>query len=66
MHKKNMLASIALFFIGFISMAQDVMPPPPGPPPPPGLPIDSGIVILFLAALVYGIYKVTKISKRLT
>ena len=66
MQKKNMLASISLFFVGLISMAQGATPPPPGPPPPPGLPIDSGIIFLFVAALVYGIYKVNKISKRLT
>lgn len=34
-------------------------PPNPGgkkPPPPPGLPIDDGIYIVFILALLYGIY----------
>ncbi|WP_370003662.1 PID-CTERM protein-sorting domain-containing protein [Winogradskyella sp.] len=58
-----MLASILFFFVGFISMAQGATPPPPMPPPPPGLPIDGGIVMLFLVALSLGIYKAYKISK---
>ena len=29
-------------------------PPPPTPPPPPGLPIDSGVVIMFFVALGLG------------
>lgn len=65
MHKKNMLASILFFFVGFASMAQSNTPPPPMPPPPPGLPIDGGIIALFVIALIYGIYKINKISKRL-
>lgn len=63
MHYKNMLASILFFFIGFVSMAQD-MPQPPAPPPPPGLPIDDGLVALFMVALIYGVYKINQISKR--
>ncbi len=31
-------------------------PPPPTPPPPPGLPIDGGIMILLIIAIVYGAY----------
>ncbi|MBC3845805.1 hypothetical protein H8K90_05410 [Winogradskyella echinorum] len=58
-----MLASISLSFVGLASMAQGATPPPPGPPPPPGLPIDSGIIVLFVIAFVYGIYKTNKISK---
>ena len=62
-HKKYMLASVLVFLVGFVSMAQDI-PQPPAPPNPPGLPIDGGIVFLFLLALGYGIYKSYKISKR--
>jgi hypothetical protein len=58
MQNKNMLASILFFFIGFVSMAQGGTPPPPMPPPPPGLPIDSGVLVLFVVALVYGVYKI--------
>jgi len=63
MHNKYMLASVLVFLVGFVSMAQDI-PQPPAPPNPPGLPIDGGIVFLFLLALGYGIYKSYKISKR--
>lgn len=45
-------------------MAQGSGPPPPSGPTPPPLPIDGGVIVLFIAALVYGIYKVNKISKR--
>ena len=37
-------------------------PPPPTPPPPPGLPVDSGIIFLLAISLVYGLYKIHKIS----
>lgn len=45
-------------------MAQGAMPPPPSPPPPYGLPIDGGIVLLFIIAFSFGIYKAVKISKK--
>ena len=32
--------------------------PPGGPPGPPGTPIDSGIVLMIVAAVFYGIYKI--------
>lgn len=38
-------------------------PHPPNPykkPPPPGLPIDESILILFLLALLFGIYIIYK------
>ena len=57
-----MLASILFFFVGFIPMAQGSAPPPPMPPPPPGLPIDNGILVLFFTALVFGAYRMYKIS----
>lgn len=59
-----MLASILVFFVGFASMAQGGAPPPPMPPPPPGLPIDGGIVALFVLALVYGVYKAYQFSNK--
>jgi len=66
MQNKNMLASILFFFVGFVSMAQGGTPPPPMPPPPPGLPVDGGIIALFVIAFSYGIYKAYKISKKTT
>ena len=33
-----------------------VIPPPPGPPPPPGFSIDTGIVLLAVAGIIYGCY----------
>ncbi|NRD18667.1 hypothetical protein HNV08_01300 [Winogradskyella eckloniae] len=59
-----MLASVLVFFLGFASIAQGTAPPPPIPPPPPGLPIDGGILVLFIVALVYGTYKMVIASKK--
>jgi len=33
-------------------------PPPPSPDPPPGAPIDSGLFMLLMIAIIYGIFKV--------
>ena len=57
MRNKKILASTLFFLVGLLSVAQGPPPPPPMPPPPPGLPIDSGIVMLFIAALALGVYK---------
>jgi hypothetical protein len=51
------LSGLALLFTSF-AFAGPTGPPPPQVPPPPGLPVDGGIVLLFLAAISYGIYKV--------
>ncbi|MDH7913792.1 hypothetical protein [Winogradskyella sp. SYSU M77433] len=64
MQNKNMFASILFFFVSVASIAQVNQPPPPAPPPPPFLPIDNGVVFLFIAALIYGAYKVYKISRK--
>ncbi|MBT8262727.1 MAG: hypothetical protein KJO05_07885 [Bacteroidia bacterium] len=40
--------------------AQATSPPPPPPTPPPELPLDSGIILLIIAGLIYGCYKVSK------
>ena len=40
-------------------IAQGTVPGPPPPvPPPPGLPIDSGLLFLFIAGIAYGVKKV--------
>lgn len=36
-------------------MCIQFVPPPVPPPPPPGLPIDDGVWILVLIAVLYGI-----------
>lgn len=61
---KNMFASILTIFTCLVSVAQGATPPPPAAPEPPGLPIDEGIVILFVLALSYGVYKALKFSKK--
>ncbi len=62
---KNILASILFVLISLVCEAQiDGTPPPPMPPPPPGLPIDDYLWILVAIALVYGIYRKMKFSRR--
>jgi hypothetical protein len=40
-------------------IAQGTVPGPTPPvPPPPGLPIDSGLLFLFIAGIAYGVKKV--------
>tara|TARA_B110000116_G_scaffold137102_1_gene118958 strand:- start:890 stop:1024 length:135 start_codon:yes stop_codon:yes gene_type:complete len=29
-----------------------------GPPPPPGLPLDGGLLFLFIAGVAYGVKKI--------
>ena len=65
MKDRKVFASILFFFVGYVSMAQGATPPPPMPPPPPGLPIDDGIILLFVLALALGVYKACKISKKM-
>jgi hypothetical protein len=50
-------------FIVFVLIAGSVFAQGP-PPPPPGLPIDGGIVGLFLAAVGYAVYKIRSSSKK--
>lgn len=37
-------------------------PGPPPPPPPPGLPIDTNIIFLLLAAVGLGVFKIFKMN----
>jgi len=39
-------------------LANGPTPPQPIPVPPPGLPIDSNIYILFIAAFAYGLFAI--------
>ena len=57
---------IMLFFAGLLccnSIFASNNPPPPIPPPPPGLPIDGGLLVLMLASVILGFYKIYKHKK---
>ncbi len=64
MQNNNKFALVLLFLVSFASNGQTVTPPPPTGPPPPGFPIDSGVLILFIIAFLFGIYKASKFSKK--
>ena len=61
---KKLYASILFVLISFVCIAQN--PPPPQQPPtgPPGLPIDSGFIVLLVAGVLFGIYKMYSLSKK--
>ncbi len=62
---RKYLASILFVLISFVCNAQpDGAPPPPVPPPPPGFPIDDFLPVLLVVALIYGIVKRFKLSRR--
>ncbi|WP_445717979.1 PID-CTERM protein-sorting domain-containing protein [Flavobacterium sp.] len=46
---------VVLFSIQGVFAADPALPPPT-PAPPPGLPIDGGLVVLFVFALISGYY----------
>ena len=50
---KKLASLLLLLLFPLIMIAQ--LPPPP--PPPPGLPIDSGLLFLLIAGIVYGVKK---------
>ncbi len=56
------LLAILLPVVGAFAAPNE--PPPPTPPPPPGLPIDNGLIVLLMAAISFGIYKVYKLNIR--
>lgn len=67
LQNKKILASILFVTISFVCVAQGAgegIPPPPGPPPPPGLPIDSALLVLFVVALLFGIYRKFKLVRK--
>jgi hypothetical protein len=61
----RILSVLVIVFPSFKGFANNG-PPPPGIPPPPGLPIDGGVVLLFAAAIIYGLYKIhlSKLNKK--
>ncbi len=63
--KKKVFFYRAIFFVIFslyfgISEGYGWTPPPPPPNKTPPVPIDDGIVFLFLGGLIYGLYKIKK------
>lgn len=74
-HIKKIIVPVLFVLVTFISFAQESMPPPPSsnpnggpapPPSPPGLPIDAGLIILMVVAVIYGVYMVLKLNKAKT
>ena len=57
--KKQALISIIIVLIVICPqlLSGQIMPPPIPPPPPPGLPIDEGIIVLIMGAIIFGIQK---------
>jgi hypothetical protein len=56
MTKKSSLFLLLLFPL--IMIAQSPGLPGPPPPPPPGLPLDGGLLFLFIAGVAYGVKKI--------
>lgn len=52
---------VGLLFSNFTFAAPE--PPQPTPLPPPGFPIDGGIMLLLVAAIIFGTYKILYIKK---
>jgi hypothetical protein len=55
----RILALLVLVLTNAIAFAAP-NPPPPTTPPPPGAPIDSGLFLLVIGAMIIGIYKIYK------
>lgn len=56
---KKLASLLLLLLFPLIMIAQGTVPGPTPPvPPPPGLPIDSGLLFLFIAGIAYGVKKV--------
>ena len=54
----------ALILPSFIGFSAVVPPPPPqGAPPGPGFPIDSGVMVLLIISIIFGLYKVYKFNQ---
>lgn len=67
-NQKILATTVVLFGIAINAVAQmEELPPPQAKAPPgPGLPIDNGLILLFAVAIIYGVYKILKRSKKPT
>lgn len=68
---KNNFAQIFFLIVSALSSVQmfaanPTPPPPPAPPVPVGIPIDSGIVVLFFIALITGYFITQKTYNKKT
>ena len=66
---KNNFTQIFFLLVSALSSVQMFAADPPEPPPPippPGLPIDSGVVLLFFIALITGYFITQKIYNKKT
>ena len=62
---KNNFAKIFFLIVSALSSVQMFAADPP-PPPPVGVPIDSGVVVLFFIALITGYFITQKIYNKKT
>jgi hypothetical protein len=66
---KNNFTQIFFLLVSALSSVQmlaAVTPPPPPAPPPVGVPIDSGVVLLFFIALITGYFITQKLYNKKT
>ncbi|QCE41246.1 PID-CTERM protein-sorting domain-containing protein [Psychroserpens sp. NJDZ02] len=71
MKTKKIISVLVLFLlISTVCVSQVSTTPPmpaaPGGPrsiPPPGLPIDSGLIVLVIIGIIYGVYKLLSSRK---
>lgn len=57
----RILFVLMVFFVTDAAHASGPSSPPP-PTPPPGLPIDGGVMLLAIVAVIFGLYKVYQLK----
>ena len=63
MDPKFTFTILAILAVCVDCLADPGPPPPQTPPGPPGFPIDSNVLYLVIAALIYGAFKFYKQSQ---
>jgi len=67
-NKKVKTTILAVLMTAVHAFAQIQAPPQPeakgSPSPPIGLPIDNEVILLFIVAMIYGVYKIVRRSKK--